>query len=33
LIVPAGSSHNIHWDHPAVVIDAVTEVVGQVRGE
>ena len=33
LIVPAGSSHYIHWDHPAVVIDAVTEVVGRVRGE
>jgi pimeloyl-ACP methyl ester carboxylesterase len=33
LIVPAGSSHYIHWDHPAVVIDAVTEVVSQVRGE
>jgi pimeloyl-ACP methyl ester carboxylesterase len=33
LIVPAGSGHYIHWDHPAVVIDAVTEVVGQVRGE
>ncbi len=33
LIVPAGSSHYIHWDHPAVVIDAVRQVVGQVRGE
>jgi pimeloyl-ACP methyl ester carboxylesterase len=33
LIVPAGSSHYIHWDHPAVVIDAVTKVVDQVRGE
>jgi pimeloyl-ACP methyl ester carboxylesterase len=31
LIVPAGSSHYIHWDHPAVVIEAVTEVVGRVR--
>jgi len=33
LIVPEGSSHYIHWDHPAVVIDAVQQVVGQVRGE
>jgi pimeloyl-ACP methyl ester carboxylesterase len=33
LIVPAGSGHYIHWDHPAVVIDAVAQVVGQVRGE
>lgn len=32
LIVPAGSSHYIHWDHPAVVIDAVVQVVEQVRG-
>ena len=33
LIVPAGSGHYIHWDHPAVVIDAVRQVVGQVRGQ
>ena len=33
LIVPAGSGHYIHWDHPAVVIDAVRQVVGHVRGE
>ena len=33
LIVPAGSSHYISWDHPAVVIDAVRQVVGQVRGQ
>jgi hypothetical protein len=33
LLVPPGSSHYIHWDHPAVVIDAVQQVVGQVRGE
>lgn len=33
LIVPAGSGHYIHWDHPAVVIDAVAQVVEQVRGE
>lgn len=33
LIVPAGSSHYIHWDHPAVVIDAVRQVVRQARGE
>lgn len=32
LIVPAGSGHYIQWDHPAVVIDAVRQVVGQVRG-
>lgn len=32
LIVPAASSHYIHWDHPAVVIDAVVQVVEQVRG-
>ncbi len=25
LIVPAGSGHYIHWDHPAVVIDAVRQ--------
>jgi pimeloyl-ACP methyl ester carboxylesterase len=31
LIVPAGSGHYIHWDHPAVVIDAVAQVVAQVR--
>lgn len=33
LIVPAGSGHYLHWDHPAVVIDAVAEVVGRLRGE
>jgi pimeloyl-ACP methyl ester carboxylesterase len=33
LIVPAGSGHYIHWDHPAVVIDAVRQVVAQVRGQ
>jgi len=33
LIVPAGSGHYIHWDHPAVVIDAVRQVVGQVRNQ
>jgi pimeloyl-ACP methyl ester carboxylesterase len=33
LIVPAGSGHYIQWDHPAVVIDAVRQVVGQVRGQ
>ncbi len=33
LIVPAGSSHYIHWDHPVVVIDAVQQVVEQVRAE
>ncbi len=33
LIVPPGSGHYIHWDHPAVVVDAVRQVVGRVRGE
>jgi pimeloyl-ACP methyl ester carboxylesterase len=33
LIVAAGSGHNIHWEQPALVIDAVRQVVGQVRGE
>ncbi|MCC7360607.1 MAG: alpha/beta hydrolase [Anaerolineales bacterium] len=33
LIVPAGSTHYIHWDHPAVVIDAVRQVVEQAQGE
>jgi pimeloyl-ACP methyl ester carboxylesterase len=33
LSVVAGSRHNIHWDHPAVVIDAVRQVVAQVRGQ
>jgi len=33
LIVPAGSGHYIQWDHPAVVIDAVRQVVGQVRAQ
>jgi len=33
LIVPAGSTHYIQWDHPAVVIDAVRQVVDQVRGQ
>ncbi len=33
LIVPPGSSHYIHWDHPAVVIDAIRQVVAQVRGQ
>jgi pimeloyl-ACP methyl ester carboxylesterase len=32
LIVVAGSRHYIHWDHPAVVIDAVRQVVEQARG-
>jgi hypothetical protein len=33
LNVVAGSKHNIHWDHPAVVIDTVRQVVAQVRGQ
>jgi pimeloyl-ACP methyl ester carboxylesterase len=32
LIVPAGSSHYIHWEQPALVIDAVRQVVADVRG-
>jgi pimeloyl-ACP methyl ester carboxylesterase len=32
LIVPAGSSHSIHWGQPALVIDAVRQVVADVRG-
>jgi pimeloyl-ACP methyl ester carboxylesterase len=32
LIVVAGSGHYIQLDHPAVVIDAVRQVVAQVRG-
>lgn len=32
LIVPAGSGHYIHWDHPAVVIDAVRQVIDDLRG-
>jgi hypothetical protein len=33
LIVPAGSTHYIHWDHPVVVIDAVRQVVEQAQAE
>jgi pimeloyl-ACP methyl ester carboxylesterase len=32
LIVPAGSGHNIHWEQPALVIDAVRQVVADVWG-
>jgi pimeloyl-ACP methyl ester carboxylesterase len=32
LIVPAGSSHYIHWGQPALVIDAVRQVVADVQG-
>lgn len=32
LIVPAGSGHYIHWEQPALVIDAVRQVVADVRG-
>ena len=31
LIVPAGSMHYIHWEQPAVVIDAVRQVIEDVR--
>ena len=31
LIVPTGSGHYIQWDHPTVVIDAIRQVVAQVR--
>jgi pimeloyl-ACP methyl ester carboxylesterase len=33
LIIVEGSGHSIHWDQPAVVIDAVQQVVGQLRGQ
>jgi pimeloyl-ACP methyl ester carboxylesterase len=33
LIVAAGSGHSVHWEQPALVIDAVAEVLEQVRGE
>jgi pimeloyl-ACP methyl ester carboxylesterase len=29
LIVPAGSGHSIHWEQPALVIDAVRQVIAQ----
>jgi pimeloyl-ACP methyl ester carboxylesterase len=32
LIVAAGSGHNIHFEQPALVIEAVRQVIGQVRG-
>ncbi len=31
LIVPAGSVHYIHWEQPALVIDAVRQVIADVR--
>jgi len=31
LIVAAGSGHSIHWDQPALVIDAVRQVIADVR--
>ena len=31
LIIAQGSGHAIHWDQPALVIDAVQQVVAQVR--
>ena len=31
LIVPAGSVHYIHWEQPAVVIDAVRQVIEKAR--
>ena len=31
LIVPAGSGHYIHWQQPALVIDAVRQVIADVR--
>ena len=33
LIVAEGSGHYIQWEQPALVIDAVRQVVGQVRGD
>jgi pimeloyl-ACP methyl ester carboxylesterase len=32
LIIAQGSRHAIHWDQPALVIDAVQQVVAQARG-
>jgi pimeloyl-ACP methyl ester carboxylesterase len=31
LIVPPGSGHSIHWEQPTVVIDAVRQVIEEVR--
>ena len=31
LIVAAGSGHAIHWEQPALVIDAVRQVIADVR--
>jgi pimeloyl-ACP methyl ester carboxylesterase len=31
LIVPAGSGHAIHWEQPTLVIDAVRQVIADVR--
>lgn len=31
LIIAQGSGHAVHWDQPALVIDAVRQVVAQVR--
>jgi pimeloyl-ACP methyl ester carboxylesterase len=31
LIVPAGSGHSIHWEQPTLVIDAVRQVIEDVR--
>ena len=31
LIVPAGSGHYIHWEQPMLVIDAVRQVIEDVR--
>ncbi len=32
LIVAAGSGHAIHWEQPALVVDAVRHVLAQIRG-
>jgi pimeloyl-ACP methyl ester carboxylesterase len=31
LIIAEGSGHAIHWEQPALVIDAVRQVVADVR--
>ena len=31
LIVPAGSGHAIHWEQPTLVIDAIRQVIEDVR--
>jgi pimeloyl-ACP methyl ester carboxylesterase len=32
-IIAEKSGHNIHWDQPDLVIDAIREILAQVRSE